>query len=194
MKKAMELSVLCDCQIALVIFNSNNKLFQYSSGDINGVLKRFKDDTTGPHERRTNKDLFAQHFKSQPSNPHIKNPLEQSDDEFEYEETSDDERDERTLPKRQSGGGEKTRKDAKDATARRRGAKTARAKAEIRAVKKRAFSGGGPRKKSRARCQAAELALDRVWRRPRRHGRRRAGRGNGRGEPDAHQRRRALDG
>ena len=59
MKKAMELSVLCDCQIALVIFNSNNKLFQYSSGDIDGVLRRFKDDATGPHERRTNKDLFA---------------------------------------------------------------------------------------------------------------------------------------
>jgi len=145
MKKAMELSVLCDCQIALVIFNSNNKLFQYSSGDINGVLKRFKDDTTGPHERRTNKDLFAQHFKSQPSNPHIKNPLEQSDDEFEYEETSDDERDERTLPKRQSGGKE-SRKDAKDAQRRR--AKTARTKAEIRAVKKRASSGGFPEKKA----------------------------------------------
>ncbi|KAF9560532.1 myocyte enhancer factor, partial [Lunasporangiospora selenospora] len=26
MKKAMELSVLCDCQIGLIIFNSNNKL------------------------------------------------------------------------------------------------------------------------------------------------------------------------
>lgn len=60
MKKAMELSVLCDCQIALVIFNSNNKLFQYSSGDINTVLKRFKDDPIIPHEKRTNKDLFAQ--------------------------------------------------------------------------------------------------------------------------------------
>ena len=91
MKKAMELSVLCDCQIALVIFNSNNKLFQYSSGDINAVLKRFKEDTVGPHERRTNKDLFAQHFKQQPSNPHIKNPLEQSDDEFEYETDEEEE-------------------------------------------------------------------------------------------------------
>ena len=57
MKKAMELSVLCDCQIALVIFNSNNKLFQYSSGDINTVLERFKHDTVGPHERRNNKDV-----------------------------------------------------------------------------------------------------------------------------------------
>ena len=81
MKKAMELSVLCDCQIALVIFNSNNKLFQYSSGDIEKVLARFKADTVGPHEKRNNKDLFAQHFKSQPKNPNIKNPLEMDDDD-----------------------------------------------------------------------------------------------------------------
>jgi hypothetical protein len=59
MKKAMELSVLCDCQIALVIFNSNNKLFQYSSGDINAVLERFKADTIGPHEKRNNKDVSS---------------------------------------------------------------------------------------------------------------------------------------
>ena len=57
MKKAMELSVLCDCQIALVIFNSNNKLFQYSSGDISAVLERFQKDTIGPHEKRNNKDV-----------------------------------------------------------------------------------------------------------------------------------------
>ena len=122
MKKAMELSVLCDCQIALVIFNSNNKLFQYSSGDINQVLRRFKEDAAGPHERRTNKDLFAQDFKSQPSNPHIKNPLEQSDDE----------RDARTLPTKRRGG-EESRKDAKDAAARGRRAKSARDVAEMRA-------------------------------------------------------------
>jgi hypothetical protein len=29
-KKAMELSILCDCEIALIIFSSNNKLFQVS--------------------------------------------------------------------------------------------------------------------------------------------------------------------
>ena len=28
MKKAYELSVLCECEIALIIFNSNNKLHQ----------------------------------------------------------------------------------------------------------------------------------------------------------------------
>ena len=82
MKKAMELSVLCDCQIALVIFNSNNKLFQYSSGDINQVLTRFKNDTVGPHEKRTNKDLFAQHFKNQARNPGVVPSTTTDDDGF----------------------------------------------------------------------------------------------------------------
>ena len=82
MKKAMELSVLCDCQIALIIFNSNNTLFQYSSGDINQVLTRFKGDTVGPHEKRNNKDLFNQHFKNQPRNPNgPPNPMDDPDDE-----------------------------------------------------------------------------------------------------------------
>lgn len=41
MKKAMELSVLCDCQIGLIIFNSSNKLVQYSSHDIDQILLRY---------------------------------------------------------------------------------------------------------------------------------------------------------
>ena len=37
MKKAYELSVLCDCEIALIIFSSNNKLYQYASTDMDKV-------------------------------------------------------------------------------------------------------------------------------------------------------------
>ena len=37
MKKAYELSVLCDCEIAVIIFNSHNKLFQYASTDMDRV-------------------------------------------------------------------------------------------------------------------------------------------------------------
>ena len=143
--------MLCDCQTALAI--SNNKLFQYSSGDINGVLKRFKDDTTGPHERRTNKDLFAQHFKSQPSNPHIKNPLEQSDDEFEHEDESDDERDARTLPtKRRSG--EESKRAPRRRTAREVGAGRG---GDARREKARIWGRVAPRKSAR---RQTELALD----------------------------------
>jgi SRF-type transcription factor (DNA-binding and dimerisation domain) len=38
MKKAYELSVLCDCEIALIIFSSSNKLYQYASTDMDKVL------------------------------------------------------------------------------------------------------------------------------------------------------------
>ncbi len=41
MKKAYELSVLCDCEIAVVIFNSHNKLFQYASHDMDKVLLKY---------------------------------------------------------------------------------------------------------------------------------------------------------
>lgn len=43
MKKAYELSVLCDCEVALVIIPSNNKLIQYSSSDMNTLLKRYEE-------------------------------------------------------------------------------------------------------------------------------------------------------
>ena len=38
MKKAYELSVLCDCEIALIIFSSSNKLYQYASTDMDKVV------------------------------------------------------------------------------------------------------------------------------------------------------------
>ncbi|KAK9904333.1 hypothetical protein WJX75_009425 [Coccomyxa subellipsoidea] len=62
MKKAMELSVLCGCDIALVIFNSNSKLFQYSSTDMDAILQRYSKMCNQPHEVRNNQDLFKQHF------------------------------------------------------------------------------------------------------------------------------------
>lgn len=57
MKKAYELSVLCDCEIALIIFNSANKLFQYASTDMDKVLLKYT-EYNEPHESRTNKDII----------------------------------------------------------------------------------------------------------------------------------------
>uniref|UniRef100_A0A673MEW6 Myocyte-specific enhancer factor 2C-like n=1 Tax=Sinocyclocheilus rhinocerous TaxID=307959 RepID=A0A673MEW6_9TELE len=57
MKKAYELSVLCDCEIALIIFNSTNKLFQYASTDMDKVLLKYT-EYNEPHESRTNSDIM----------------------------------------------------------------------------------------------------------------------------------------
>ncbi|CAI4227300.1 unnamed protein product [Auanema sp. JU1783] len=57
MKKAYELSVLCDCEIALIVFNSTNKLFQYASTDMDKVLLKYT-EYNEPHESRTNNDIM----------------------------------------------------------------------------------------------------------------------------------------
>ncbi|KAF0971973.1 hypothetical protein FDP41_009669 [Naegleria fowleri] len=53
-KKAMELSILCNCQISLVIFNSENQLFEYCSTDPRSILQRYCQVAHLPHERLTN--------------------------------------------------------------------------------------------------------------------------------------------
>nr|ADJ67237.1 MADS box transcription factor 1 [Oncidium hybrid cultivar] len=48
MKKAYELSVLCDAEIALIIFSSRGKLFEFGSPDITKTLERYRRCTFTP--------------------------------------------------------------------------------------------------------------------------------------------------
>lgn len=66
MKKAYELSVLCDCEIALIIFSSSNKLYQYASTDMDKVLLKYT-EYNEPHESLTNKNIIevSHHFPFQ---------------------------------------------------------------------------------------------------------------------------------
>ncbi|KAI9316805.1 hypothetical protein BX666DRAFT_1947073 [Dichotomocladium elegans] len=58
MKKAYELSVLCNCDIGLIIFNNtNNKLVQYASKDMDKVLLRYT-EYQEPHESKNNIDFM----------------------------------------------------------------------------------------------------------------------------------------
>lgn len=61
MKKAYELSVLCDCEIALIIFSSSNKLYQYASTDMDKVLLKYT-EYNEPHESLTNKNIIEVHY------------------------------------------------------------------------------------------------------------------------------------
>jgi len=62
-KKAMELSILCNCQISLVIFNAENQLFEYCSTDPRFILQRYCQVAHLPHERLANTD-YARFDKS----------------------------------------------------------------------------------------------------------------------------------
>ena len=57
MKKAYELSVLCDCEIALIISSSSNKLYQYASTDMDNILLKYT-EYNEPHESLTNKNII----------------------------------------------------------------------------------------------------------------------------------------
>ncbi|XP_026821174.1 transcription factor mef2A-like [Rhopalosiphum maidis] len=59
LKKAYELSVLCDCEVAVIIFNKSNKLYQYASTDIDQILLKYT-DYTDPYESLTNTNIIAQ--------------------------------------------------------------------------------------------------------------------------------------
>ncbi|KAI9353949.1 hypothetical protein BD770DRAFT_137547 [Pilaira anomala] len=57
MKKAYELSVLCNCEIALLIFNTSGKLVQYASTDIDHILMKYT-EYNDPHESKSNQDFI----------------------------------------------------------------------------------------------------------------------------------------
>lgn len=57
MKKAYELSTLCDCDIALIVFNSNGRLFQYSSKNMDELLLRYT-EYGDAQESKTNNDIL----------------------------------------------------------------------------------------------------------------------------------------
>lgn len=57
LKKAYELSILCDVEIAVIMITSNSKLYQYASSNMNSILIRYT-DFKDPDESKTNADIL----------------------------------------------------------------------------------------------------------------------------------------
>ncbi|GAB2289008.1 hypothetical protein Dimus_023310 [Dionaea muscipula] len=45
LKKARELAILCDAEVAVIIFSSTDKLYQYASSDMRRILSRYCDSS-----------------------------------------------------------------------------------------------------------------------------------------------------
>jgi len=86
-KKAIELSVLCNSEIVLVMFNSDNQLFEYCSNeDPRYILQKYLHNAHLPHDRLTNKDLSRFDKKSKKSSGKKKDD-EKKDSDSEEDET-----------------------------------------------------------------------------------------------------------
>ncbi|GLD92650.1 hypothetical protein PINS_up001229 [Pythium insidiosum] len=69
-KKAMELSKLCDCEIALIVFDSNDKLYQYASNSVDQILLKYT-EYGEPYECKDNNDyeiMFGDKKKQKDAN------------------------------------------------------------------------------------------------------------------------------
>lgn len=57
MKKAMELSILCNCEIGLFVFNSSDKLFEYCSSDMPSLIPKYLASRDQAQEVHNNEDV-----------------------------------------------------------------------------------------------------------------------------------------
>eukprot|EP01107_Rhizomastix_libera_P018659 TRINITY_DN993_c0_g1_i2.p1 TRINITY_DN993_c0_g1~~TRINITY_DN993_c0_g1_i2.p1 ORF type:complete len:548 (-),score=128.51 TRINITY_DN993_c0_g1_i2:667-2286(-) len=58
-KKAMELSILCDCDIAMLVFGPTGKLSTYASSDLHNMLTRFATHPEANNKPLNNEDYAA---------------------------------------------------------------------------------------------------------------------------------------
>ncbi|XP_077480982.1 uncharacterized protein LOC144092084 [Stigmatopora argus] len=66
-KKAYELSVLCNCEIALIVFNDSNEHFHYASTDLDKILLKFA-EYNKPHKSWSNSDVIQELNKEKNKN------------------------------------------------------------------------------------------------------------------------------
>lgn len=63
-KKASELAVLCDAEVALIIFNNKGKLFEYASHDIMKTLEKYeKQSNSMPEKAITDREAKNWHHQ-----------------------------------------------------------------------------------------------------------------------------------
>ncbi|KAJ1687531.1 hypothetical protein LUZ63_018921 [Rhynchospora breviuscula] len=71
LKKAYELSVLCDAEVALIIFSSKGRLYEYSNNSVKGTIDRYKKaySSDSGHGHSSN-ELTAQYYRNESAKLH----------------------------------------------------------------------------------------------------------------------------
>ncbi|XP_057952481.1 MADS-box protein AGL42-like [Malania oleifera] len=72
LKKAYELSVLCDAQVALIIFSQKGRLYEFSSSDMQKTIERYRKCAKEVQTMSGEMEQYMQHLKSETANMAMK--------------------------------------------------------------------------------------------------------------------------
>ncbi|KAB2083372.1 hypothetical protein ES319_A05G262300v1 [Gossypium barbadense] len=65
LKKAYELSVLCDAEVALIVFSSRGRLYEYSNNNIRSTIDRYKKACSDTSKTNTVTEINAQYYQQE---------------------------------------------------------------------------------------------------------------------------------
>ncbi|XP_061996962.1 MADS-box protein AGL42-like isoform X2 [Rosa rugosa] len=65
LKKAFELSVLCDAEVAVIIFSPKGRLYEFSSSDIQKTIKKYHKHAKGALTNTTEVEQYMQQLKDE---------------------------------------------------------------------------------------------------------------------------------
>ncbi|KAL3735794.1 glycogen debranching enzyme [Eucalyptus grandis] len=65
LKKAYELSVLCDAEVALIVFSSRGRLYEYSNNSIRSTIERYKKANSDSSNTSTVTEINAQYYQQE---------------------------------------------------------------------------------------------------------------------------------
>lgn len=67
LKKAYELSVLCDAEVALIVFSSRGRLYEYSNNSVKATIGRYKKANSDTSNSDTAAEVNAQYYQQESS-------------------------------------------------------------------------------------------------------------------------------
>ncbi|XP_039122006.1 agamous-like MADS-box protein MADS1 [Dioscorea cayenensis subsp. rotundata] len=67
LKKAYELSVLCDAEVALIVFSSRGRLYEYANSSVRTTIERYKKACSGSPNTGSIKEADSQYYQQEAS-------------------------------------------------------------------------------------------------------------------------------
>nr|ADG63468.1 agamous-like protein [Lilium hybrid cultivar]WET60106.1 AGAMOUS-like protein 1 [Lilium hybrid cultivar]BAK19510.1 MADS-box transcription factor [Lilium hybrid cultivar] len=67
LKKAYELSVLCDAEVALIVFSTRGRLYEYANNSVKGTIERYKKASSDAFNTGSVSEANAQYYQQESS-------------------------------------------------------------------------------------------------------------------------------